>query len=348
MALNMSTEMITAIGNFGTGPDVPSPPRGCILIMKKVTIIAFYDTILTFPQEVRYIYLGKLRGVTFLYLAARISMLLYQTLYPVWALTGLWEEISLQYQSFLTVETIAVRHFGRYEANYKENMVMNQNRNFTGSRLCDHAFTAASVLMLGDFIPLSMWFEHVRNIANGLTLLSDAAIFGVTVYHTWTLARTRWSLTEMISGKSLSSLILKQVQGIITDKLVQPGLAGLTTTIERPVSVILVLRFFLDLREQNAYQNGTFHTRDEEPCSSFKAAAGKFSNAIIEDLGDPEDEQFVGSQVTGSGSVLGRVLRPTASDAANKDSSAAVDFVDFPWVARILEDAKAPTGTDTG
>ncbi|KAF8518655.1 hypothetical protein BU17DRAFT_66286 [Hysterangium stoloniferum] len=135
------------------------------------------------------------------------------------------------------------------------------------------------------------------------------------------------------------------LQGIITDS---PGLMGLTTTIERPVSVILVLRFFLDLREQNVHPNGTSQTKDEAPCSSLKAAAWKFSNAIIEDLGDPEDEQFVGSQVTGSGTVSERVLRPTASDAENKDSSAAVDLVEFPWAAGRLEGAQYLTRTDTG
>ncbi|KAF8528216.1 hypothetical protein BU17DRAFT_81468 [Hysterangium stoloniferum] len=78
-----------------------------------------------------------------------------------------------------------------------------------------------------------------------------------------------------------------------------------------------------------------------------KAAAQKFSNAIIEDLGDPDDEQFVGSQATSSGTVFGRVLRPAASDAENNDSSPAVNLEEFPWAVGRVADAGARTGTDT-
>jgi len=50
----------------------------------------------------------------------------------------------------------------------------------------------------------------VTSIFNGLTILYDAAICGVTVYHTWTLVKLRRSLPEMTGGRSLGSLILKQ------------------------------------------------------------------------------------------------------------------------------------------
>jgi len=192
----------------------------------------------------------------------------------------------------------------------------------------------------------------VSSIFNGLTILYDGAIFGVTVYHTWTLVKLRRSLPEMPGGRSLASLILKQgilrfliifcwgLQSIITDNLVRPNIKGLTTAIERPVSSILVLRFFLDLREWNAHPNGTSQTQDLPTCSSWKAAVRTLSNAIIEDLGDPEDEALFASQATSPGSVSRQVLRPTASDAENDDSFPTVNLEEFPWAAGRLGDGE--------
>ncbi|KAF8512451.1 hypothetical protein BU17DRAFT_96241 [Hysterangium stoloniferum] len=147
--------------------------------------------------------------------------------------------------------------------------------------------------------------KTVANIANGIALLYDAAIFGVT----WEIA--------------------------------------FVANLQASVSVILASRFFLDLHEQNSHANGTSQTKDEAPCSSFKAATRTFSNVIVEDLGDPEGNQFSGSQVTSSRIVSRRVLWQTTSDAENNDSSPAVNLEEFPWAAGRSEDAEPPTGTDT-
>jgi len=197
----------------------------------------------------------------------------------------------------------------------------------------------------------------VQSIGNGSVILYDAAIFGVTVYHTWTLVKLRRSLPEMTGRTSLASLILKQgilrfliifcwtLQIIITNssKLVRPNIKGLTTVIERPISVILVLRFFLDLRQWNTHPNGTSQTRDLTPCSSWKAVARKFSNSIIEHLGDPEDEALFASQATNPGSVSRQVLRPTASDAENNNLYPTVNLEEFPWAAGRLGDGEVRT-----
>ncbi|KAF8512458.1 hypothetical protein BU17DRAFT_69224 [Hysterangium stoloniferum] len=75
-------------------------------------------------------------------------------------------------------------------------------------------------------------------------------------------------------------------------------------------------------------------TRDLEPCSSFKAPVKKFSNAIIEDLGDLEDEALVTSRATNSGSVAGQPLRPSASEAENNHPYTMV-LLEF-WAKRAV------------
>ncbi|KAF8527142.1 hypothetical protein BU17DRAFT_61775 [Hysterangium stoloniferum] len=290
------------------------------------SVIALYDTILTFPQEVQFIWMGKLWGVALLYVAARFSMLIYQAGFPIFALTPLGAKTK---RVFRTVEGFFLK---------LDNHVIFIWRNFFDTCLCHHAFTAVSVIMLGDLISLSLCFER--------------GIFGATVYRIWTLVKLRRSLPEMTSGPSLASLILKQgvlrffiiiswtLQIVMTD---YPGIGGLTGNIENPVSVILFLRFFLDLRQLNAHPNGTSQTKHLEPCPSFKAAARRILNTIIEDLGDPEDEALFASQAR---SVSAQVLGPLAGN----DSSPAVNLEEFPWagVAGILDNVEAETGNNAG
>jgi len=56
------------------------------------SVIAIYDTMLTFPQEVRFVWMGKLRAMTVLYVTARLSILLYQNLFTIILLTPLGEK----------------------------------------------------------------------------------------------------------------------------------------------------------------------------------------------------------------------------------------------------------------
>jgi len=312
--------------------------------------IALYDTILTFPQEVQFIWMGKFRGMTLLYVAARLSMLLSQILFPIYNFTQLWENgCSMFWKFFVFSYFIMVFSFsGILLARVYAIM---HSRRFLFS--CLAIIFLAHCVSNGIIITLqecnsAFPAEIAINIGNGLTLLYDAAIFGLTVYHTWTLVKLSRSLPEMSSGTSLASLILKQgvlrfliiffcvLQAFITDNLVRPSIKGITTVIERPVSALLVLRFFLDLREQNAHPNGTSQTKELTHCSSFKAAARKISNGIIEDLGDPEDEALFASQAPSSGRVSREVLRHTASEGERHDSSPWGNVLEFSWVARGL------------
>ncbi|KAF8530248.1 hypothetical protein BU17DRAFT_60011 [Hysterangium stoloniferum] len=140
----------------------------------------------------------------------------------------------------------------------------------------------------------------VISAANALTIFYDAAICVATWYYMWSLVRTIFSW---------------KLQTILTDNR---NLKGLLSLIERPVSALLALLFFLDLCDRNAHPNATSQTRDQAIISSFNAAARNISDAIIEDLGDPED-----------------ALR--RSEAERKELSPTVDLVEFPWAAGNLE-----------
>jgi len=295
------------------------------------------------------VWMGKFRSVTLLYVTARLSMLLYQTLFAIINLTSSSENgcTILFKVAFSSLPITEISTGGILLARVYAIMPA---RRFLCGCLAILILSRSAGYIIGPILACrsSSTTYTVQSIANGFTILYDAAIFGVTVYHTWTLVKLRRSLPEMTGRTSLASLILKQgilrfliifcwtLQSIMTDNLVRPNIKGLTAAVERSVSVILVLRFFLDLREWNAHPNGTSQTKDLSPCSSWKAVARKLSHAIIKDLGDPEDEAMFASQATSHGSVSRQVLRPTASDAENNDLFPTVTLEEFPWATGRL------------
>ncbi|KAF8523288.1 hypothetical protein BU17DRAFT_63862 [Hysterangium stoloniferum] len=307
--------------------------------------ITLYDTILTFPKEVQFIWSTKFRGMTFFYVAARSSIVLSQILYPIFWFTTLSEK-----RLFYLLEIFALDSNGYGHCS---------QRNLIGTCLRRHAFTEVPLLKLEDviphvFLPKGVGQEHLLsptslvNVTKALTMSYDLAIFAVTVYHTWGVITVRRSLPEMTGGTNLVSLILKQGGNIIfatkyTHQWILPelgiarffvilfwglqdtitqnrGLGGLTMPVGSCVTTILVLRFFLDLRVRNAHRNGTAQTMNLASLSSFNVVTRCIGNSIIEVLGDPEEEALFVSQATSDGNVSVQAVHPIPSEAEHTDS----------------------------
>ncbi|KAF8508594.1 hypothetical protein BU17DRAFT_70771 [Hysterangium stoloniferum] len=143
---------------------------------------------------------------------------------------------------------------------------------------------------------------------------------------------------RMIIAWGLQIIITETVE--ISLLIRPPNQSWFEFTFVVSVSALVVLRFFLDLRDRNAHQNGISRTKDMAPCSLFKAAARKMSNAIIGDIGDPEDEVLFTSQ-TSYGNVSGQLLGPSAGEAGTNNSSSTVSLQEFPWAAGRLDDMEA-------
>ncbi|KAF8509354.1 hypothetical protein BU17DRAFT_70455 [Hysterangium stoloniferum] len=121
---------------------------------------------------------------------------------------------------------------------------------------------------------------------------------------------------------------------------------NLTVPVGRSVSTLLILRLFLDLRERLAHPNGIFQTREPELLSSFKAAIWNISNAVIEDLGDPENDDLFASQTTSDESASRQAL-PATTEADNNDSPSTVNPVEFLSVTGDLDEREGIQGTIT-
>ena len=80
------------------------------------------------------------------------------------------------------------------------------------------------------------------------------------------------------------------------------------------------MQFFLELCNCNAHLNGSSQIRDLESVSSFKAVIQNISNAIIEDLGDPENEVLFTSQATSHrSSMTAQASQPMVDEVENSE-----------------------------
>ena len=100
------------------------------------------------------------------------------------------------------------------------------------------------------------------------------------------------------------------------------------------MSGILILHFFLDLRERHAHFNGTSQLGDLETVSPFMAVIHSISNAIVEDLGDPEYKSLFTIHITNhNSSITGEISQPIRNDSMeNSNTVPSITIEEFPWV----------------
>ena len=73
--------------------------------------------------------------------------------------------------------------------------------------------------------------------------------------------------------------------------------------------------------------------RDLESVSTFKAVIQRISNAVIEDLGDPENEALFTSQATShTPSVTALVSQPMVGEVETSELTPEITIEEFPWI----------------
>jgi len=85
------------------------------------------------------------------------------------------------------------------------------------------------------------------------------------------------------------------------------------------LSIILICRFFLDIRQRNDHPNGT--SQSSQPVGSFHAVAQRIHTAVVEEFGDPSFE-----------------LR----DMDSHHKEAVVDLENFPWATEVSSQQAQP------
>jgi len=92
------------------------------------------------------------------------------------------------------------------------------------------------------------------------------------------------------------------------------------------LSVIIVCRFLLGIRQQNSHPNGTSQTHQASPMNSFHAVAQHVGNSVAEEFGDSFfNESLAMSQSHGESMELQDITPQTQFEDGR------VSLTEFPW-----------------
>jgi len=145
-----------------------------------------------------------------------------------------------------------------------------------------------------------IWPRNLVQVSNVCSILFEAGVVGVTVYHTWSIYRTAKALSTAFKG-SVTSLLLEQgiarfaliffweLEISITEKLVRSFLVGIDVPLENAISAILICRFHLNLQKRTVHSEGS--TLPAPSLTSFHATLPiqSLRQHIRQEFGDPED-----------------------------------------------------------
>ncbi|KAF8532149.1 hypothetical protein JB92DRAFT_1589207 [Gautieria morchelliformis] len=235
-----------------------------------------YDTLLTLPSEITYIWHRRVRLGTVLYLLARYPALL-DFIFTVYL-----DIANIPLKVRWTVMGASIRHI-----------------------------PAQARVTVGDWSP---WYSSVygqfgygsvsrsHRLSNVFVILFDTLVVVVTLYNTLGLVRMSREF-HMLPRKSLSQTLAQQghmrygfiltiaLAGVITTKVLRPSIAGILITVQDSLSVIIICRCHLALQERVAHPNGTTHSA-HHPITSFRAAACQIHNSLMDEFGDPSIDEI--------------------------------------------------------
>jgi len=132
-----------------------------------------------------------------------------------------------------------------------------------------------------------------------LLMTFDTLILCTILFHTIATIRLQRGIKEL-RKRSITYLFVQQgvfrwaviflwnVEGIIVNKFASTTYKGFGVNLENCISVLLVCRFFLDLRELNS-QPITTNTANNLTVTTFRGALHSIGSALIEDMDDGND-----------------------------------------------------------
>ncbi|KAF8486637.1 hypothetical protein JB92DRAFT_1515042 [Gautieria morchelliformis] len=274
------------------------------MLLPSVSLLA-YDTLLTLPSEITYIWHRGVRLGSVLYLVARYPSLL------GFIITACLVVANMPLK--------CVRPIGSSPKLYRHRDSSRCRRTFIGASICHvpaqsrdavGAWGLGSSSVYGYFgcgcicrcqrrmqrssgSGCSTFVTETIN--NVFLILFDTLVIVVTLYNTLGLVRrsrefpmlSRTSLTQTLAEQGLiryGFILTITLAGGIIMKVLRPSIAGILLSVQDSLSVIVICRCHLALLERVAHPNGT---TAHHPITSFRAAAQQIHNSLVEEFGDP-------------------------------------------------------------
>ncbi|KAF8583644.1 hypothetical protein K439DRAFT_1617348 [Ramaria rubella] len=294
-----------------------------------------YDTLLTFPSEVKFIWHKKMRLGTILYLIARYSALLFFLL-----------DIYLEFATFPSVQTTSLLFARAYAISSHHKLV------FVVLALLGTTGIALSMQIIPVILMLTMLLLDTLN--GVFVILFDTAVVVVILVNTYGILQLqnstpelqRNSLSKLLAqqGISSSSFITREIKrlvrfvltitlaGPITDKVLRDSLLGILGLFQNSLSAIIICHFHLDLQQRNHHPNGSM-TSHSHPLNSFHAVTERIHRAVLDEFGDMSFNESFGTE----GSQEDIELQAIQSS----NGVAEINLQEFPWAGGDIGDEEA-------
>ncbi|KAF8579753.1 hypothetical protein K439DRAFT_1620294 [Ramaria rubella] len=312
-----------------------------------------YDTLLTFPSEVRFIWHKKFKLGTILYLLAR---------YP--ALLVLLLNVYLNFETFLSLQTYSLL-FARAYAISSHNKLVFVVLALLGATAIglsmvaldcntdNNCISISNVLALCKMLnPILKNRVHklcsVITLNGVFTILYDTAVFVAILQNTLGLLQLQSGIPG-VQRNSLSKLLVQQgilrygfvvtitLASTVTDKVLRPTLQEILGTLQNSLSIIIICRFHLALQQRNDHPNGS-NTSHSLPLGSFHAVKERIHRAVVNEFGDMSFNESLGTE------------EDIELQAMQSPSGVAeIDLQEFPWAGGDIGDGEArPVASDSG
>ncbi|KAF8480622.1 hypothetical protein JB92DRAFT_1758532 [Gautieria morchelliformis] len=279
-----------------------------------------YDTLLTLPSEITYIWRRRVRLGTVLYLLARYPAFLSFIMLVYIDIAN----IPLECVQPIGSSRVLSGHYG--SSRYRRTLIGANIRHVPAqSRDAAHACSPRSSSIYGRFEYGSVYryqrgmqchgsgcgrYSFVTDTINNVSIiLFDTLVVVVTLYNTLGLVRRsrefpmlpRKSLTQILAEQSLiryGFVLTITLASLVTTKVLRPSVTGILITVQDSLSTIIICRCHLALQERVAHTNGITHSA-HHPVTSFRAAARQIHDSLMEEFGDPSIEEIGTSEAIG-------------------------------------------------
>ncbi|KAF8579111.1 hypothetical protein K439DRAFT_1620798 [Ramaria rubella] len=333
-----------------------------------ITVASFtllaYDTLLTFPSEVRFIWQNKCRLGTILYLLARYPGLLEFLLnvyldfatfpslqalnfIPLVGVQGLLfarayaisSHKKLVFMMFALLGTIAIVLFIIAIPNQTCISSSNIFALYVIKFLPNDIHSSNTGVRCSTLFSKTEFMIHVSvETLNGVfTILFDTAVFVAILENTLGLLQLQSGIPGL-QRNSLSNVLIQQ--DTVTEKVLRSTLQGILDDLQNSLSLIIICRFHLDLQQRNDHSNGST-TSHSLPFDSFHAFKERIYRAVVDEFGDLSFNESFGTKVSQEDIELQDIQSPSGV--------AEIDLQEFPWAGGDIGDEEAgPVASGSG
>lgn len=294
-------------------------------------VLLVYDSLLTFSEEVTYVWSKKIRLGSILYFCAKYGLIVNYCFIialnidggsndnictPLLALSNIGDGASaIGYSGLAALRGYAIAN---NKPVWKAILISLFLMNTAGTLL---AFCFS--VPCGGAAPWSVKAViDVTIIQVVLTPLTEGVTLSLLLVHARTkfrdlkrdLEQPQRSFMDICRQQSINIfstvLILGIEQAVATPTIVEENVSSpaltIVTDLIGPIPIILLCRFFLELRKAHSTPNGSLEGDNQLPWSTFKAAVHNVDTSIVDEFGDHSSEGRTSATQGDVDSILNR------------------------------------------